>query len=172
MALLDKFNKLATVDRRLRELAAQIATRVTQVMGPDYHVQITFGVRSLAEQDALFWQGRDTLEVVNGKRKTAGLQPITAAQNRGTVTFARAGKSPHNYGAAIDLVGIKNRQALWESKPIWDIVGEVVLANPEFTWGGDWNRNGRSDDEKFLDRPHVELTAWRDIAAGKAGIIP
>lgn len=24
-------------------------------------------------------------------------------------------------------------------------------------WGGDWNRNGRSDDEKFYDGPHFEL---------------
>ncbi len=24
-------------------------------------------------------------------------------------------------------------------------------------WGGDWNRNGRSDDETFYDGPHFEL---------------
>lgn len=24
-------------------------------------------------------------------------------------------------------------------------------------WGGDWNMNGRTDDEKFVDMPHVEL---------------
>lgn len=24
-------------------------------------------------------------------------------------------------------------------------------------WGGDWNQNGKSDDEKFFDGPHWEL---------------
>lgn len=24
-------------------------------------------------------------------------------------------------------------------------------------WGGDWNMNGRSDDERFIDFPHFEL---------------
>ena len=24
-------------------------------------------------------------------------------------------------------------------------------------WGGDWNRNGRTKDESFMDLPHIEL---------------
>ena len=26
-------------------------------------------------------------------------------------------------------------------------------------WGGDWNGNGRTEDERFIDLPHLELAA-------------
>jgi len=29
-------------------------------------------------------------------------------------------------------------------------------------WGGDWNQNGKSDDEKFFDGPHFELIGVPD----------
>ncbi len=29
-------------------------------------------------------------------------------------------------------------------------------------WGGDWNMNGRTDDEKFIDLPHFEIVERRE----------
>lgn len=35
----------------------------------------------------------------------------------------------------------------------------VLAPKHGLVWGGDWNGNGRSDDERFVDRPHLELPA-------------
>ena len=38
----------------------------------------------------------------------------------------------------------------------------LAAANEEgvrVRWGGDWNRNGRMEDERFVDLPHFEL--WK-----------
>jgi hypothetical protein len=91
------------------------------------------------------------------------------------VTKARAGESPHNFGAAVDLIhGTK----AWDlTRKQWAIIGhlgkEVAAAvrvnlppsdDPgaprtgplRITWGGDW---------EFYDPAHWELTDWRDIRA-------
>lgn len=45
----------------------------------------------------------------------------------------------------------------------WDAAAYAPFAQlaPKhgLVWGGDWNGNGRSDDERFVDRPHLELPA-------------
>lgn len=41
------------------------------------------------------------------------------------------------------------------------MIGERLLAEGKIThklrWGGDWNRNDDMRDEKFRDRPHIEI---------------
>lgn len=59
----------------------------------DTTFRITQGLRTIAEQDALYAQGRTR----PGK----------------IVTNARGGSSYHNYGLAIDLVEMRNGQANW-----------------------------------------------------------
>lgn len=75
---------------------------------------------------------------------------------------ARAGESPHNYGAAVDLIhGTKG----WNlTRRQWGIIGHLgkELARSltlDVTWGGDW---------KFYDPAHWELTDWRAIRAAYA----
>ena len=44
----------------------------------------------------------------------------------------------------------------------------LVVAEAQGTkirWGGDWNMNGRSDDEKFIDMPHFELVEEKEHEA-------
>lgn len=72
---------------------------------------------------------------------------------------ARAGESPHNFGAAADIVhGTK----AWDlTRKQWGIIGHVgkeLAASLGFSveWGGDW---------KFYDPAHWELSNWRDIRA-------
>lgn len=87
------------------------------------------------------------------------------------VSKARAGQSPHNYGAAVDLIhGTKGWQL---TRKQWDIVGHigkqvaarirVTYTAPDgsirtkpllLTWGGDW---------EFYDPAHWEMTDWREI---------
>lgn len=89
-------------------------------------LKITFGMRTFAEQQALYDQGRTT----PGK----------------VVTKAKPGQSFHNYGLAIDVVPIVNGKADWNSK-LWSKIGEIGKACG-FAWGGDW--------KSFKDLPHFE----------------
>lgn len=45
--------------------------------------------------------------------------------------------------------------------PVWDGEAYVPLGplalKHGLRWGGDWNRNGSSKDEEFIDDPHLEL---------------
>lgn len=67
--------------------------------------------------------------------------------------------SRHLTGHAIDIVPYpldwKDKQAFGElAKAMLEASRQLKIP---IRWGGDWNRNGRSDDEKFYDGPHFEL---------------
>lgn len=90
-------------------------------------LRITMGLRTIAEQDALYAQGRTTPGNI--------------------VTNAMGGTSFHNYGLAIDLVEMVNNDTIadWtydtsKLKPIADKYG--------LEWGGIWVH--------IKDRPHFE----------------
>ncbi len=77
----------------------------------------TCTLRTLAEQTALYAQGRQPLEVVNNLRKVAGLWPITEAENRKKVTgtmHSRHLAGEDGLSRAYDLVIIKNGTASWD----------------------------------------------------------
>ena len=92
--------------------------------------------RTLAEQNALFAQGRTTLGPV--------------------VTNAKGGSSPHNFGLAADLCPLKdNGDCDWrDNQPAWGIIGEVAEAMG-LVWGGHF--------KSILDKPHVEDPDWRKV---------
>ena len=58
----------------------------------------------------------------------------------------------------------------WKNtRPFVMLAKEIVLPlakdmNIPIRWGGDWNMNGRTEDEKFVDMPHYELNPWRTFA--------
>lgn len=111
--------------------------------------RFTHTLRTFAEQDALFAQGR----TAPGKR----------------VTQARGGQSYHNYGLAIDialLVDTDNNgskeTASWQSRVDFDNDAvadwqEVVAIFKRYgwEWGGDW---------RFKDEPHFQKTLNYSIA--------
>lgn len=73
------------------------------------------------------------------------------------VTKAMAGQSPHNYGAAVDLV--HGTKAWGLTRKQWDILGHIgnelaASLGLKITWGGEW---------QFYDPAHWELTNWREI---------
>jgi len=78
-------------------------------------LRITQGLRTFAEQDALYAKGR----TVPGK----------------IVTNAKGGQSYHNYGLAFDVVEIKNGQAIWNTN--WSAISKIGIRNG-FEWGGDF----------------------------------
>jgi hypothetical protein len=67
--------------------------------------------------------------------------------------------SIHSYGAAIDLD--PGRNALHNQTPRFAKFEEVLkaFADEGWTWGGDWNGNGSSADERRPDGMHWQATA-------------
>lgn len=108
------------------------AVRVTPV---GVHPFITQGMRTFAESDALYAQGR------------------TKPGN--IVTNAKAGQSYHNYGLAVDFVNQVNGVAKWTVDDNWMKV-VAVFKKHGFSWGGDW--------KSIKDYPHFEMSLGYSVS--------
>lgn len=117
---------------------------------------ITQGLRTFAEQDALYAQGRTK----PGKK----------------VTNAKGGQSVHNYGFAVDIaLGIdrngdgKFEEVIWDTRKDFDADMQsdwmecvAVFKRFGWSWGGDF--------KSFKDMPHFEkkgYSDWRRLLAIK-----
>ena len=69
--------------------------------------------------------------------------------------------SRHMHGMAIDIVAYVNGKVTWEHKYYHTISKAFFQAAEELNirirWGGDWDMDGKSTDERFLDLVHFEL---------------
>lgn len=105
-------------------------------------VRIAQGMRTFAEQDALYAQGR----TAKGKK----------------VTNAKGGQSIHNYGFAVDIVLIVDGNvASWDTAKDWDgdkisdwMEVVKVFKDNGWNWGGDW--------KSFKDLPHFDKKGFSD----------
>jgi len=117
--------------------------------------RFAYTLRTFREQADLFAQGRTRLFDSRGNRL-------------GKVTNANAGQSIHNYGLALDIVLIVDREdASWDvamdydkdRRADWMEVTNILKRNG-WEWGGDWKR--------FKDAPHFEKNfgyTWRQLKA-------
>lgn len=115
------------------------------------------GLRTAAEQEALFAQGRLPLEEVNQKRVMVGWIPIPLKENH-QVTKAHAGYSWHEFGMAVDVVpddvSLPGFQADWnETHAVWK---DLVIKGQAL---------GLTSGVSWKDEPHLQLT-------GKWGATP
>lgn len=67
--------------------------------------------------------------------------------------------SRHLTGHAVDIVPYPLD---WNDKAAFGKLAKAMFAAAKelkvaLRWGGDWNRNGHSNDETFYDGPHFEL---------------
>lgn len=142
--------KSAPVISRIRNEAVRIGALklVERCYKRGVEIRITQGLRTLAEQDALFAQGR----TIPGS----------------IVTNARGGYSYHNFSLAIDFVLIKGGYDMkydGDCDGIADWVEVVTEAKAlGFAWGGDW--------KSFKDNPHFEMTFGLSLADLRAGKRP
>jgi len=122
----------ANSEKRLDKVHPKLAQAVTAVINSlaaaGLKVEVTQGLRTFAEQDALFAQGRTK----PGKK----------------VTRAKGGQSKHNYGLAVDLCPFIGTEPQWKDEKGFDRIG-AAAKKQGLKWGGDW--------PTFPDRPHVEL---------------
>lgn len=144
---------------RLQKVWAYVSTEFAKVYpdAPKFILSEVF--RSEDLQRAYYAQGRDPLARVNSQRRLVGLGPITENDNRKKITFSKPGQSKHQKkpSKAIDILFVEGK-VIVQDKKWYKILSDFIRAyDPSVTWGGDWNRNGRSDDEKFVDMPHHEV---------------
>lgn len=120
-------------ENRLKKVHPELSSRVRAVAAAlatgGINIEVVQGLRTFAEQDALFAQGRTKPGLV--------------------VTRAKGGQSNHNYGLAVDVVPFS------DGKPQWDAANSVWVAigaeggKQGLEWGGNW--------KKFIDKPHLQL---------------
>ena len=124
---------------------------LTAMRARGWDATIGSGMRTLEQQAALFAQGRESLERVNCLRDDAGLPPISASENKDTVTNARPGQSNHNLtmsflssgrstfyvvnGYAVDIVS--SRHGWHPNQHFWRDLG-ILAKQYGCEWGGDW----------------------------------
>ena len=118
--------KIQTLHPLLRAKASKFVNAVEKRLGK--RIKITDGLRTFAEQNKLYAQGR------------------TTAGNK--VTNAKGGQSYHNYGLAFDCYNTKNGSVDFSKA----ISPEVAKIGQEFglEWGGNW--------KSLKDFPHFQLT--------------
>lgn len=114
--------------------------------------------RPLAVQRAYYAQGRKTLQEVNALRRGVGLAAIKEKENR-IITRLLPGQSKHgNYPSpAIDILLYDNGKVVEDLGWYKKMADLAMEKDPRVRWGGDWDGDGRSDDEKLIDGPHLEL---------------
>lgn len=129
---------------------------------------ITQGLRTKAEQNALYAKGR-TQQQLNA----VGLSHVTAQPKEKVVTKAIGGTSYHNYGLAIDFALLlpNGSSVSWDMARDGDQDGtldwrEVVEEAKKlgFEWGGDWT--------SFKDYPHLQMTFGLKISQLQGGAQP
>lgn len=131
--------RLNQLHPKIREKALAAYAEAVKVTPKGVHPFITQTMRSFAESDKLYAQGRTTKG------------PI--------VTKAAAGQSYHNYGLALDFVNQVDGVAKWTIDANWMKV-VAVFKKHGFVWGGDF--------KSIPDAPHFEMTLghnWKDLLA-------
>ena len=137
-------DRIETAHPKVRAELLAIYVEICEALKGRTLCRFTRVLSSFAEQDALF----------NAKPK---------------VTNARGGESFHNYGLAVDIVMVLDKDnngtfetASWDVKLDFDTDGKsdwmevvAIFKRHGWEWGGDW---------KFYDAPHFQKTLGYSIA--------
>lgn len=136
------------------KIAAEVATLIDKAEAgfpPYMAIRVVQGLRTYAEQNALYAQGR------NGDK-------------RPRVTNAKGGQSFHNFGLAVDFAILRDtdrngtfEQLSWDTAADYDKDGTIdwqeivrTFTAAGYEWGGSWRT--------FKDLPHIQKTFGHPIA--------
>lgn len=132
-------NNLNTLHPKFRPIAIAAWTEAQAAMPANTQIIVVQGLRSMAESDKLYAQGR------------TAPGPI--------VTNAPGGSSYHNYGLAFDFAMVTNGKDDNVVGPNWMKVVHIMQSHG-MTWGGTF--------ATIIDNPHFENRYgfnWRDLLA-------
>ncbi len=138
--------RIAKLHPSVREEVTQIIAQCNKTLTGKAKIRITQGLRTYAEQDTMYAQGR----ITPGRK----------------ITNAKGGQSIHNYGFAVDICLIIDGKASWETAKDWDNDQVAdwyecvkIFALHGWEWGGNW--------KTFKDMPHFEkrnFNSWRKLS--------
>lgn len=100
-----------------------------------YNITLTHTLRTVAEQNELYAQGRTKPGEI--------------------VTNAKGGFSFHNYGVAFDICPVVNNKLDWNNTLLFEAVGKIGISLG-LEWGGSW--------KELVDRQHFQYTAGYSLA--------
>jgi peptidoglycan L-alanyl-D-glutamate endopeptidase CwlK len=124
--------KLQGVHPRLIECYHRISHAMAELGHP---IVITDGVRTTAQQQALYAQGR-----TKPGKKVTNVDGVTKKSNHQP--------KADGFGYAIDCAFLVNGKPSWDEAHPWRLYGEAAKSLG-LIWGGDW--------KSLVDRPHIEL---------------
>lgn len=150
-------DRIQRLHPKLRAEGLAIYNEIVAALTGNATVRFAFTFRTFAEQADIYAQGRTK----PGK----------------IVTKSPPGYSFHNYGLAIDIVLLidRNGDGKYEEAS-WDTLGDYdgdkisdwmecvkILKKYRWKWGADWDNDGITKaqgdkDEHFVDKPHFEKT--------------
>jgi peptidoglycan L-alanyl-D-glutamate endopeptidase CwlK len=133
---------------KLRDEALEMYDEIVEALTGSAACRFAYTLRTFAEQDVLYAQGRSK----PGK----------------VVTNAKGGQSYHNYGLAIDIVLLVDKDkngsfetASWDVKTDFDKDAKAdwmevvqIFKRYGYEWGGEW---------KFKDDPHFQKSFGKSI---------
>lgn len=153
--MIDKItlNRIKLIHPSLVDEVNNIYKEICEALKGRAICRFAYTLRTFAEQDALYAQGR--------------------TKRGAKVTNAKGGQSYHNYGLAIDIVLLVDKDkngtfesASWETNVDFDGDGKAdwqevveIFKRYGWAWGGDW---------RFVDKPHFEKPLGKNIAQLKA----
>jgi len=141
-------DRIKLLHPKLRDEAVLLYDEICKALTGKAICRFTHTHRTFAEQDALYAQGR--------------------TKKGSKVTNAKGGQSYHNYGLAIDIALLVDRDgngsfetASWDTKTDFDVDKKAdwleivtIFKRYGYEWGGDW---------KFVDNPHFQKTFGKSI---------
>lgn len=147
-------NRLEDLEPETRKLAIRLLALAPTRSIP--LLKLTHTLRTLAEQERLYAKGRTIpgepcSHIVDGKVTTYAVGNCPDHPLGLTVTRAKAGQSPHNWGMAFDLAF----QGAAPYRGDWDAVGKLI-EEVGLVWGGKWASG---------DKTHAERPGWKKVAA-------
>lgn len=137
MADFKSLERLQQLHPKIRDKAIDAYNEAVKVTPVGVHPYITQTMRTFAESDNLYAQGR--------------------TKQGSIVTNAKAGQSYHNYGLALDFMLIINGKDSWTIDHNWMVVVNVFKKHG-FASGLDFTT--------IKDAPHLEMRMgynWRDL---------
>lgn len=168
---------LALLNKLHPKLRAEALAIYAEICAAGLSIRVTFTLRTVAEQDCLYAQGRQPMAAINALRQAANLPAIGKTDAATRVTKASGGLSWHNYGLALDIaLLLDNRQVSWnESLDLnhdgmkdWIQVTQIFMKH-----GWEWGGGPAFIKAGIRDAPHYQkrfgLTIRQALARYQAG---
>lgn len=118
-------------------LAAKVTNILLAMAALEHPMCVTAGVRTTAEQQALYAQGRTVPGAI-----------VTQAD--GVIKQSKHQVHADGFGHAVDCAFLVDGAPSWAEDQPWTLYGEMARTSG-LVWGGDWST--------LRDRPHLELPA-------------